>query len=63
MKPDDPIPSNPKFARSWSIHHVNFGIAMEEKLRLNGVEVILKYPQIKQPFENEIAFLIHHLKK
>ena len=63
MKPNDPIPSDPKQARNCSIHHVNFGIAMEEKLRRNGVEVILKYPQIKRPFENEIAFLIHHLKK
>ena len=63
MKPNNPIPSDPKQARNCSIHHVNFGIAMEEKLRRNGVEVILKYPQIKRPFENEIASLIHHLKK
>ena len=63
MKPDDPIPSNPKFVWNWCIHHVNFGMAMEEQLKLNGVEVILKYPKTKQPFENEIEFLIHHLKK
>ena len=63
MKPDDQIPDNPKRARGWSIHHVNFGIVMEDKLRREGVEVFLKYPQIQLPYENEVAFLIHHLKK
>ncbi|MDG2166505.1 MAG: alpha/beta hydrolase [Opitutales bacterium] len=63
MKPDDQIPDNAKRARGWSIHHVNFGIIMEEKLRRAGVEVHLKYPQIQLPFENEVPFLIHHLKK
>jgi len=63
MKPDDQIPSDPKRARGWSIHHVNFGIVMEEQLRRNGVEVFLKYPQVQLPFDNEVAFLIHHLKK
>jgi acetyl esterase/lipase len=63
MNPDDQIPDNPKRVRGWSIHHVNFGIAMEEKLRQSGVEVFLKYPQVKLPFENEVTFLIHQLKK
>ncbi|QXD24617.1 alpha/beta hydrolase [Opitutia bacterium ISCC 51] len=63
MKPDDQIPDNPERARGWSIHHVNFGIIMEEKLRRAGVEVFLKYPQIQLPFENEVPFLIHHLNK
>jgi hypothetical protein len=34
---------------------------MEEKLRLAGVEVILKYPEIQLPYNNEVDFLIHHL--
>lgn len=63
MKPDDQIPANKQKARGWSIHHVNFGIALEDKLRREGVEVILKYPQIKLPFENDVEFLIHHLKQ
>lgn len=63
MKPADEIPDDPKQARGWSIHHVNFGIVMEEKLRQAGVEVYLKYPGVKLPFENEVAFLVHHLKK
>ena len=63
MKPDDSVPKNPKGARSWSIHHVNFGIVMEERLRQEGVEVFLKYPGVDLPYENEVEFFIHHLKK
>jgi acetyl esterase len=61
MKPDDQVPEDKKKAGGWKIHHVNFGIAMEEKLRLAGVEVILKYPEIQLPYNNEVDFLIHHL--
>ena len=63
MKPDDQIPDDPKRARGWSIHHVNFGIVMEEKLRNAGVEVHLKYPQLQLPFNDDVSFLIHHLKR
>ena len=62
MKPDDEVPEDNKRANGWKIHHVNFGIAMEEKLRRAGVEVILKYPEIQLPFDNEVDFLIHHLQ-
>ena len=63
MNPDDPIPGDPKRARGWSIHHVKFGLVMEEELRREGVEVYLKYPQARLPFNNDVSFLIHHLKK
>ena len=63
MKPDDQVPEDKKRAGGWKIHHVNFGIAMEEKLRLAGVEVVLKYPEIKLPIDNDVDFLIHHLKQ
>jgi acetyl esterase/lipase len=63
MKPGDPVPDDPKRARGWSIHHVNFGMAMEEKLRREGVEVYLNHPGVDLPFENEVEFLIHHLKE
>ena len=63
MNPDDDVPDDPKSARGWSIHHVNFGIAMEDKLQQEGVEVFLKYPQVQLPFENEVVFLIHELGK
>ena len=61
MHPEASIPNNPKRAQGWSIHHVNFGIVMEEKLREEGVAVFLKYPNAKVPFEDDTAFLMHHL--
>lgn len=61
MKPDDPVPADPKRANGWKIHHVNFGIAMEERLRHAGVEVHLSYPGANLAFENDVSFLIHHV--
>ncbi|MBH53306.1 MAG: hypothetical protein CMI18_03045 [Opitutaceae bacterium] len=52
MKPDDQIPEDAHRAEGWKIHHVNFGIAMEEKLRRAGVEVTLKYPGINTRYES-----------
>lgn len=63
MNPNDLIPSNWKRARGWAIHHVNFGIAMEEKLKQNGVTVYLNYPKSPKKFKDQTSFLIHHLKK
>lgn len=63
MKPDDQVPTDKEKANGWKIHHVNFGIAMEERLRLADVEAYLKYPKIKLPFSNEVSFLIHHLTR
>jgi len=63
MKPDDQVPTDKKKANGWKIHHVNFGIVMEERLRLAGVEAILKYPEIELPFDNDVDFLIHHLTR
>jgi pimeloyl-ACP methyl ester carboxylesterase len=63
MNPDDDIPDDPRTARGWSIHHVNFGIAMQDKLQQADVEVLLSYPQADLPFNNEVEFLIHHLKQ
>ena len=62
MNPDDPIPGNLKRSRGWIIHHVNFGIAMEEKLKLKGVDVDLNHLKANKRFKDEISFLIHHLK-
>ncbi len=63
MGPDAAIPTDPKRARGWSIHHVKFGMVMEEKLRENGVEAYLKYPGVSLPFDSDVSFLIHQLKK
>lgn len=61
MKPDDPVPADPKRANGWKIHRVNFGIVMEERLRHAGVEVHLSYPGAKLAFEDDVSFLIHHV--
>jgi len=63
MAPDDPIPSQARAARGWSIHHVNFGLSMQALLKKHGVEHILKYPGTHQAHEDAVAFLIHHLKE
>lgn len=62
MNPKDPIPGDPQRARGWSIHHINFGIAMEKKLRNENVEVYLNYPKAEIPYNDAVTFLIHHLK-
>jgi acetyl esterase/lipase len=63
MKPDDPIPSDPRRARGWSIHHVKFGIVMLEKLQQAGVEAYLKYPGEEILFDDDVEFLIHQVTK
>ncbi len=59
MKPDDRIPE--RNAEGWKIHHVNFGIAMEERLQKAGVEVTLKYPGPQTRYDNEIDFFVDKL--
>lgn len=60
MAPGDPIPENNP--RGWSVHHVNFGVAMSDKLKQAGVEVTLKYPGAKVNYNSDIEFLIDKLK-
>ena len=63
MAPSSQIPNNLKQARGWIIHHVNFGLALEEKLLQSGVEAVLKYPGASPKFSSDVDFLLHHLKK
>ncbi len=63
MNPNDSIPEDHKRARGWSIHHINFGLVMEERLQSAGVDVYLNYPKANLPFESDVEFLMHHLKK
>ena len=63
MSPSSQIPNNLKRAKGWIIHHVNFGLALEEKLLQSGVEVVLKYPGASPKFSSDVDFLLHHLKK
>ena len=58
---DDPIPTDPQLIWNWTVHHVNFGKSMQDKLKSKGVEVTLNYPNHTEYFEDEASFLIHHL--
>lgn len=57
MKPDDPVPSDPKKGRGWKIHHVIFGIKLKEKMDELGVEADLKYPDADSKYKSNVAFL------
>ena len=59
MAPDEPIPT--KNPIGWKIHHVNFGIAMDEKLRLAGVESTLDYPGPETRYESVVDFMTDKL--
>ena len=60
--PSDPVPNSN--VKTWSTHHVNFGIALEKKLKAKDVEVHLCYPNKKTAFNDDIPkFLVYHLKK
>ena len=61
MRPDDLIPTDPQLIWNWTVHHVNFGKSMQDKLKSKGVEVTLNYPNHIEFFEDEASFLIHHL--
>ena len=62
MNPNASIPEDPKRARGWSIHHVKFGMVMEQRLKQEGVEVVLKYPNAQPAFTSDVPFLIHHFR-
>ena len=61
MKPDDQIPEEERRASGWKVHHVNFGIAIEDALRRVGVEATLKYPGPETRYKSEIEFFVNHL--
>ena len=57
MKPNALVPNNMKKARGWIVHHVDFGIALKEKMDGLGVEANLKYPNSKTQYETLDKFL------
>jgi acetyl esterase/lipase len=62
MKPDAPIPGDPKRVQGWKVHHVIFGIKLKEKMDQLGVEANLKYPGAQTKYKSPAAFLIAKLK-
>ena len=62
QKPDDPVPSDPKRARGWKIHHVMFGIKLKERMDELGVEANLQHPGRDTSYGTREKFFIAKLK-
>ncbi len=57
MAPNAPVPNDVKKVRAWIVHHVDFGIALKEKMDELGVEADLKYPDSETQYESLVKFL------
>jgi acetyl esterase len=56
MAPDASMPTNPKKAQGWLIHHVNFGVKLKEKMDKIGIEAELKYPGTNTKYSSNVEF-------
>ncbi len=61
MAPDAPVPTNPRQARGWRIHHVVFGLELKKKMDALGIEADLKYPGSRATYRSTAHFLIQKL--
>ena len=61
MAPDAKIPSDPRRARGWKVHHVAFGIALKKKMDDLGIEAHLKYPGVRTAYPSIASFFIAKL--
>ncbi len=61
MKPDAPIPSDPKRANGWKVHHVNFGLKLKAKMDALNIEADLKHPGAKTTYKSVSDFFIRKL--
>ncbi len=62
MAPDAPIPAGDK-AQGWKVHHVNFGIRLQQQMEALGVESDLKYPGSTSTYRSTVDFFIQKLGK
>ena len=58
MAPSDPVPSDPKKAQGWKVHHVAFGVALKKKMDALGIEADLRYPGANPTYESVADFFI-----
>ena len=63
MASDAPVPTDPKRARGWKVHHVMFGVKLKEKMDELGVEADLKHPGASPKYESIPQFFRVKLKK
>ena len=61
MSPDAEVPGDPKRVRGWIVHHVDFGIALKEKMDELKVEADLKYPGVETKFDSLVEFFVDKL--
>lgn len=61
MSPKDPVPEG-QTARGWKVHHVQFGVALKEKMAVLGIESDLVYPGSKNKYHSNVDYFISMLK-
>jgi carboxylesterase type B len=61
MSPNARPPDNPKKVRGWYVHHVDFGIALKNKMDKLNVEAYLKYPGEETKYESLVEFFVDKL--
>ena len=61
MSPKDEVPSG-RQASGWKVHHVQFGVALKEKMDSLGIEADLAYPGSENKYNGNVAFFIAKLK-
>jgi len=63
MNPNAKAPINIKKVRGWLVHHVDFGIALKQKMDELNIEADLKYPGSKTKFNSLVEFFADKLLK
>ena len=56
MRPNAPVPKNANKIRGWIVHHVDFGIALKEKMDSLNIESHLRYPSAKTKYNSLVGF-------
>ena len=56
MRPNAPVPKNAHKIRGWIVHHVDFGIALKEKMDSLNIESHLRYPSAKTKYNSLVGF-------
>ena len=56
MRPNAPVPNNASKIRGWIVHHVDFGIALKEKMDSLNIESHLRYPSAKTKYNSLVRF-------
>ncbi|WP_288956303.1 alpha/beta hydrolase [uncultured Polaribacter sp.] len=61
ITPNSSIPSKANKIKGWIVHHVDFGIALKEKMDKLNLESNLKYPGAETKYKSLVSFFIDKL--